>query len=247
MLNVKPCQCWNCDLVLCYYSAVSNCSLLLLRQSIRSRKRYFKWKGVCQHMSWKLLRRNNTNASQTQCPRSSPACNSADLEFKSHHCGTVYAQSCSVSGDASGSNCKWDVKNSASFLPFYRIIYQIYWLFSMCWLCFMCGLRLCCLTCPIPLPSRLWLGKVALRHKSHRSSEKPCVWAFKSSHNWNLSLILNDTENTRMCEKKNLSHLEMLSSALCWNIKFNSSNGFINSAESFRKTFDHMYWVIMAF
>jgi len=66
-----------------------------------------------------------------------------------------------------------------------------------------------------------------------------------TSRNLNLSPILNDTENNTTGER-NHSHFEILSSALCWNIKFNSSNGFINPTESFRKTFDHMHGVIMA-
>lgn len=165
---------------------------------------------------WKLLRRNGKKASQTQHCSPSSCSPAEDSKFKSYQCDTAYAQSCCVSGGASGSNCEWDVE-SVSFLPFYRIICYVYWGFSMYWLWFMQGLGLWWLTCTISLSSQLWLQKVARRHKSHKWSEKPCVWTFKSSHNWNLSLILNDTENTRMCEK-NLCHFEISSSVLCWNI-----------------------------
>lgn len=75
---------------------------------------------------------------------------------------------------------------------------------SKCWLWFMPGLRLCWLTCPASLSSQLWLQKCGPKAQVPQMVREALCVNFRISHNWNLSLILNDTENTRMCEKKSL-------------------------------------------
>lgn len=47
----------------------------------------------------------------------------------------------------------------------------------------------------------------------HGQGVPPCVSALRSLQSWNLSLTLNDTENTRMYER-NLSCSEMVSCSL---------------------------------